>query len=524
MAFIYRYHIREKNARNLINLTNYNDDIVNTIRAFYGDNLKDCRVEETFYEYRLHFGVDNNTLRQFGKELIANCSGVRSIREHLENESAGIFVRKENEYYGFFDIDDDEDELKLSLIDALDFNDLERFTMDARSNFNFYIESNNIDMGNINRELDTLSRAFYMDVFTLYDIDCSSIKMNSIYENKKSSRVMLIKGFHSKNSDYGKVKSELDVAQLIKLQSSENDYVKDLGYADLDDGFKISEITLPDEDKVKEILKALELHIQPTNKINNCSRRDYKKINFTVHNVGQALATSLSELKKPPFLYFDFGISEGANLFNRPATMTIDASGKPSIVISHIHRDHWYGITVFTDAFKCNWYIPNQNKETLFKKRCAEIIASGGSVNYVIASITFNIGTIFVGETSKHSPMRMPNHKHENGLAMNVKLRCDKKNIDVNILVPGDLRYDYIPQTYLSDIDILVASHHGGSYSWSKRNNVNDDIKYNTKDGLIIYSYGEDNTHNHPTKENDYIRKGWTKNHKTAIDLDFRLK
>jgi len=79
MAFIYRYHIRNKKIRDNVNISKYSVDIVKTITEFYKNNLKDCRVVKDYYEYKLHFKVNNQTLREFGKKLQQNCQGLREV-------------------------------------------------------------------------------------------------------------------------------------------------------------------------------------------------------------------------------------------------------------------------------------------------------------------------------------------------------------------------------------------------------------------------------------------------------------
>jgi beta-lactamase superfamily II metal-dependent hydrolase len=201
--------------------------------------------------------------------------------------------------------------------------------------------------------------------------------------------------------------------------------------------------------------------------------------------------------------------------------MTVDVSNNPSIIISHIHRDHWYGMTKFTQAFQCDWYIPAQNRGILFQKRCAEIIASGGNINIINSSIVSNLGTIFTHSSSPISAKTAPKGKHETGLSMKLKLHSDT-NSDVNILVPGDQVYDYIPSQHLNNIDILVATHHGGTYT--KPNAKYNNIPISAGAGTIIYSYGQHNTYGHPSKLSDYQSKGWTTAHNTYSNLDFSLK
>lgn len=521
MAFIYRYHINDARIRDSINLIQFREDIIKTITEFYKSNLKDCRVLEDYYEYKLHFSVDNKSLRDFGKQLLENAPKLRELRDHTKRNSGAFFVRRIQEYYAFIERKKDKEISNIQLIDVIDFNDLERFTSDARNKLNNYAEQYNVRFTNDENELDVLARAFYMDVFRLEGSELD-LKYNLQFVSfNKSIELVRLKGYHRRNTNKNRIISEVDVEQLKSSEIKNNEE----NNHSLVDGFSLlSHIKRVHKSEVERIMKSLSIHIKPSKLIKNFDGWDYKQINFTVHNVGQALTTSLSVLEQPPFLYFDFGISEGENFFNRPKDMTVDVSGKPSIIISHVHRDHWYGITVFTESFECDWYIPDQQKEVLFEKRCAEIIASGGSVSIISTAISSSLGTVFIGGKSKRKVTRLPKHKHENGLGLKIKLFSDTMT-DINILVPGDQRYDYIPKRYLDEIDILVASHHGGEYSWSKHRKVYKEIPSSTNEsGKIIYSYGNSNTYEHPSKVADYQKNRWYIEHHTAIDSDFKLK
>jgi len=123
-------------------------------------------------------------------------------------------------------------------------------------------------------------------------------------------------------------------------------------------------------------------------------------------------------------------------------------------------------------------------------------------------------------------PSRKAVHEHETGLGLRLEAK-NECNVEINILIPGDQRYDYIDNIYLSDIDILVASHHGGEYSWSKRKNVHDDIPEPrcSDSSLLIYSYGagdsKPNTHGHPSKTSEYRLKKWVNAHHTPSNNDY---
>ncbi|GEM_PF-2423694 len=526
MAFIYRYQIQNKEVRKRTNLKEYEDIVIESIKKYYENRIKDCRVERNFFEYRLIYKASNDELRKVSKMILKKCPILKSeiITNNSRINGVKYFERIRQKYYAFVERDEDEKPSKFHLIDYDDFNEIDSFSEVAKKRFNEYCLRHQKKITNEN--IDIFSKAlaipFYMDVFTI-NLNNSYFFEQDIGENN----LVLIEGYQREyNTGYQREKE--NIQKIISYLDVENLMESGETYDDenLMDGFNISKcLKIIDGEEIKKVDKAITIEFPEAGSVKNFDNKNYKNIDFSVHNVGQALATSLSEIGKPPFLFFDFGVSEGRNAFNRPTIRDIDLSEKPSIVISHVHRDHWYGLTIFTESFYCDWYIPHQYKEPLFLKRCAEILANGGSVSYIDSPIMSAFGTIFKGsKLSNYDPTRAAKQKHENGLGMKLKLFSEKVNSDVNVLIPGDQNFDYIPRSYLSDIDVLVASHHGGKYSWSTRQDVFLDIPYNYNNGQIIYSYGFNNTHSHPSSILDYEERDWVRRHDTIKDSTFKLK
>lgn len=73
-------------------------------------------------------------------------------------------------------------------------------------------------------------------------------------------------------------------------------------------------------------------------------------IDFCVHNVGQALATSFAYENEVPFLYFDYGLPDNRNKRTLPADVELKVNSQTKIYLSHIHMDHWLGLNKFTEA------------------------------------------------------------------------------------------------------------------------------------------------------------------------------
>ena len=319
MAFIYRYHIKDKAIRKKTNLMDFSEDIVNAIKEFYTSNLKDCRVEKDYYEYKLHLNVNNQSLREFGKQLVQEGNHLGEIwRERSNKENTTFFVRSIHEYYAFINIEEKGEGSGIELIDAIDFIETERFTDKSIKYFNQYSQMYNIKYEFNEKILDdefAYARTFYMDVFTL---ETSKVDLKKVFKGEvrnNSYEIVLIKGYHRRIPKGDKIVAELDVGQLRNLKDLNGNKIDDNS---LVDGFEISSIKKLKEVEVDRIKKSINTQIMSARSINKSQGMNFKEINFTVHNVGQALSTSLSIFNKPPFIYFDFGISEGANTFNLP--------------------------------------------------------------------------------------------------------------------------------------------------------------------------------------------------------------
>lgn len=410
------------------------------------------------------------------------------------------------------------------MVDVTDFDEYERTLEQAIRYRNNYWEKYRINLQN-NRDalsINNLDFLFYMDVFNLYIKGHSEID-KYIFNDK--TELVLIKGYHKREKEKTKI---VAISDIYRLRDVEGQDLQEEESSDvLEDGFTIKSVKPVEEEKknrIRNMMNSVGDKIEPATEIKNGNYSgNIKNINFIVHNVGQGLATSITD-DKGPFLYFDFGIGEGNDSSIIPKNMSIDLSRRPSIIISHIHRDHWGAISKFTEAVDCEWYIPNQDLQIEFSKRCTEIMHSNGKVRVINTPIRLSFGDVILPRKfSKHKPKRESNHKHDDGLMLKLELYSEGGD-KVNILVPGDQRYDYIEDDDLKEIDVLVASHHGGEYSWSKRGNVDDDIPTNTKQGIIIYSYGKGNEHGHPSKESDYSKKGWSDVHRTPFDNDYKLK
>lgn len=254
-----------------------------------------------------------------------------------------------------------------------------------------------------------------------------------------------------------------------------------------------------------------------------CGETQSHTYKFTAHNVGQALATSLSAPDLPT-LFFDYGYpdSRNAHTYTGPVAPITDPE-QTVIILSHVDLDHWFGVQKERNAYQCTWIIPEQPVKNLFLSVLGKILFEGGTVLYN-GGIRRGDLTVSHSTTSASSPKRKSKNLtlHETVYAMYLDCmeECTDDDNDtlepLKILVSGDQEYDYQNQSMLKDINLLVACHHGGTYSWSTHSNIYQQIPKPANDSLIVYSYGNRNTHGHPSKVDDYQKAGWNTSHETV--------
>lgn len=509
MAYIYRYQLRDKNLRAITDLVDYKNDIDLVIRNLFLDNLKDVRVSENFFEFKLYESVEKVYLQRMGKNL-------KHINKSNQKHSKG-FSRMKQEFYALAYPNEDNNQLTyIEFIDVLDIDNIDKFSKRAKEYTIKYIENKeNIHKDRIIED-SKLQNIFYLDILT------SLTDENIVFLNEKLTDICCYKisGYH-RVLDKDNL-NNIDKKKLSYYLNFENDKCHN-------NWLKIMKYKKVEENILERIKSKIDFYIKESDKVDVLSDiNSNDKVLFTVHNVGQGLATSLSK-NGEKFLYFDFGMSEGENHYTKPHNITASIDKKSTIIFSHIHRDHWYRITEEPNSFECNWYIPDQDKNISFSNKCANVIIEGGSVQILKKEVAFKGGILLCGGVSKHNSSRRTKHKHETGICL--RLECKDENLnELNILIAGDQRYDYIDDKYLQNINILVASHHGGEYSWSSRKLVKNDIPTSKScdESTIIYSYGlggasQPNTHNHPSKISDYEAQGWRNSHHTATSGDYEI-
>lgn len=501
MALIYRYEIVNSNIRESIDLKKYENNILSTIENEFRDSLKDCFVSERYYEFKLFKSLTNDEKREFGKTLLIECPTLKNdIDELRERDSSGYFKRMKQRLYAYI-LEDD-----IELIDAMDFQNIEAMRNKSQS----YLAS--LDINLETRELsDNLQLLFYMDTYTLSGESNKYLELiEKIHrysgESDFQSNFFLLEGYsHSQEYSYD---------DKLVIMNDDNPRVN---YSEVTEGFTITEIFKQNKEEIESLEEQLSIFLQYKNDF-ELENNNLEEINFNVFNTGQALCTCVDTIKESPILFFDFGLSNEIKVHK-----TIDKyiKSNPPIIISHLHRDHWNGVNVFTDAYRCNWYIPEQDLKVQFKKKCAQILFMNGNVEYIKNHDCLNLN---FGKLSSFSTgVSSSSHFHETGLVLNLELIDENAN-KRNILVPGDQRYLNINTKYLSNVDILVASHHGGEYYKTKSKSSLKHIPLAKENSLIIYSANNTKPYFHPSHKSDYRKRNWLNEHVTYIDGDYRFK
>ncbi len=515
MAYTYRYQLRKQELRRKVNLTQYSYDLQSIIETHFNENLKDSFVTTTYFEFKLYETVSDGILRGLGRRIKYNIN----IAEEDQN-----FIRMKQTFYAFvYPPEKEKSFAYIELIDSLLLDEPEQFQQRAEM---FFEKSININtMERYSNTMNEIIKNFYIDVLESY-VDEKNIK--HILGNNRNRCCFCVKGYHKHiEKDHSLLDSNLDTTILLLEKCHDVGYLEyresfEMNVNNSYDYLKIDKWKKVSNKVIKKIEEELEMHFSTTEQISGLDSLSVKdvKYEFKVHNVGQALATSLSLENQTPFLYIDYGVPDRANSSTKPLTINMPTNPGSSIIITHLDQDHWLRVNDEINSFYCKWYIPNQLIKPTLRHKLAEIIAKGGEVNIINKDIPFDKGHITCGGKSKMKPSRPAKHVHETGITFRINAK-DGKGKELNILVAGDQQYDYVDDSQFKDLDVLVASHHGGIFCWSKKGTIPK--SRDSKTALIIYSYGIGNTYGHPSKIKEYRIANWVKSHHTCIDGDKKI-
>lgn len=516
----YIYALKEREERQNTDLKKYEDVIEKEIRKILKklnvtkDNY--IVVNEDSFEFSFSGCIPTGYLHWMGI-LLAK-----------KTEKKGGFIRQKNKAYAFLSYDESRAEDEQIFVELVDCS-----TVDLE---NVFIQEDDPEWVRFYRGIELCTTYISIDeAKKIFDASTKGTFEDTIIYLENTVFLVELRHYHLKIESYNE---SGDLSSSFPRNSTEENiciiehlYSAGLYQTDFVDLVNIRLVGSVSDPEKESLLSKFNLeitsHVGPVEQPSNADLSDEDgntKYTFTVHNVGQALATSLSEKGQPPFFYFDYGMACSWNKFTLPTDVELPIAENATILLSHVHEDHWCGFRLNQDALKCRWMVP-QNPTKSLKKLLSSVYLSGGSISLyqahglnIIEIKAVNNCMVAGNAKSMIKPSRATKTVHQNGTALYIFAEHD--GMAYKILVSGDQDYDYQENSYLSDINLLVACHHGGEYSWSKKTKV---PMPNAKKNRIVFSYGRGNTHGHPTKVGDYTTNGWTTEHHTSRDGSYEI-
>lgn len=498
----YIYALRKEEERKEKKLKRYEDKIKDVLRHMHFLKESNLVVRERSFEFSFAGCIPRKDLQKMGRFLVKSGVGKNG------------FVRQNNKAYAFVSYDASRDAEEQVLIEFADCSTLD-FEHESEENelpqwVHFYRgvelctsyvsveKARNIFNGSLEDSVylvelhhHHMQTERYREVLLSNDLDG---------ENSMKKYTCVIEHLYSAGLYQPEIVNLADVKNVKKLSESEIERIKAKFDFDLEGDLKSSFKPKKSEENKNSLYT------------------------FTVHDVGQALATSLSEKGKKPFFYFDFGIAYGKNKDTVPKNVNLPIGENATILLSHVDEDHWCGFRANNNALKCRWIVPQKPTKAL-TKTLSDVYLHGGSIRLyraqgdTIFEIVRANSYMFAGNAlSKIKNGRLSKAVHENGNALYIFAQYKGK--EYKIVVSGDQDYDYQNPCFLDDVNLLVACHHGGKYSWSKKAEI---PKPHSEENIIVYSYGENNSYGHPSKCGEYKKRGWNIEHRTPVGHDFVL-
>lgn len=525
----YIYELRKKCERNSINLRDYENEINYSLKQFNENEIRGI-LEEFSIEKDGHVVVRDDSF-EFSFPGCLNKKSLQKMGKILAREFCGVngFIRKKNKAFVFVSYEEEreDEQILLEFVDCstLDIEN-ENYMYEVPDWVQFYrklelsvshislIKAENI-FGKIADKLKGKKELIFE-----VEIKHRSIAYSVEGNNDNMYRIMrentcIIEHLYSAGLYKRDMIDFVDISFIDKVPDTVEKNIKnkfDEMYSEIANKHSVLKDDSEIKDRIDNILDNYSMYELKTS-------NEPPKFLFTVHNVGQALATSLQIVysaeeakteKRIPFFYFDYGIACRQNKVTLPTNINIRADASTIILLSHIHEDHWCGFRENKEAFKATWIIPQVPSKNL-SKVLSEIYINNGKfllLNTIGTDIYFekNIHNICIKGGNYNTKSK---DKHETGIALLIESKCDEAKY--RILVSGDQKYsNHIPD-FLLDINTLVASHHGGFYGKASLFPAP-----NNKNNKVIYSYGKGNTYNHPSKVKDYRNKFWNNEYHTT--------
>lgn len=491
MAILYRYAPSNRNLKP-VNLLLYEQQITAVFDEMFGNNLKDIRVYETYFEFILECSVPLVFLQKMGRRLQHSLQFSFHFRRQVVEMYA--LVTKDDDFFSVTFLDRTVCELPPQAL-------AERVRT-SRS----YRE----DAG------EWANRVNYL---TLYTAQLSKESFARLFplayipdERSESGSLILVRLQHRRMEVRPQEESVFHLSSDSFFEPFfifDHLYTGDRHYGEYADLARLVSCEPAHDDRIAEhIYELLSLdgaHI-PTvlpEQLSTWLPSGEQQYVFRVHNVGQGLATSL-EYNGARILYFDFGIACRRNIKTLPPHVDLTIAEDGVIILSHTDEDHWCGFRKEPLGLSATWIIPRQHSKVLFSKAVAAILLNHGKVYYNPGHLHCH-DLMVANASSTLCPVRKPSDFHQTGYAMYLHGK-DPDGAPRNIAISGDQDYDYQPQAQLHGLHLLVACHHGGEYSWNSRCSLPSPAN---ESSLIVYSYGVNNSYKHPSQTREYDLAGW---------------
>jgi len=216
-----------------------------------------------------------------------------------------------------------------------------------------------------------------------------------------------------------------------------------------------------------------------------------------VRDVGQANFVSLCDDAGSAILHFDVGFPISFNRHTFPSRFVVDRAEKLPIVLSHWDWDHIHGALLLPHLLDCPWIVPDQRLGP-GAARLAHMLVQKG--NLVVRPANARIRFPF-GELVRSGGR--PSDLNDSGLTILASLTSGR-----SALLTGDADYEHLMHANATQVDHLVATHHGARFNAG----VQSVPKPNSGYGQLVISYGYRNVYGHPHPDglSKHAMSGWT--------------
>lgn len=215
-----------------------------------------------------------------------------------------------------------------------------------------------------------------------------------------------------------------------------------------------------------------------------------------VYDVGQGSANGICDGAGMPLAYADLG---GGVLGNQstvdPRLSALCFTHQPPIILSHWDWDHWSSGMRFTRSQMMDWIVPLQSLGAVHSA-FAHAVAQNGHLKVWPQ----HLQSLQIGQTT----IRKCSGNGRNHSGLSVEVEGPQK--EPSILLPGDARYNIIPQALQTRWHAVVVPHHGADMR-----NTQVPLPASSTGSRAAYSCGRGNSYNHPraVTEENHDKQRW---------------